>query len=240
MPSPDEILRALPDATTDAIPASSPETSSQTTIETPSANISTNPPANLPANKSPNASGNISGNVSGITSTNAAIEQQHEPQSMPARDIETQSSPDNSDTADAPQLNSLADIASLAEEKGEMLLAALIRNHVRLVALQPGLLEIALTGKPPEKFLGDLAQHLRHWTGARWLVSLSDEPAGKTLAETKAVAAAERRDTIARTPLVTKIAAIFPGATIEEISAIDAPVNELDKDTESDDEEDTD
>ena len=88
--------------------------------------------------------------------------------------------------------------------------------------------------------LGDLAQHLRHWTGARWLVSLSDEPAGKTLAETKAVAAAERRDTIARTPLVTKIAAIFPGATIEEISAIDAPVNELDKDTESDDEEDTD
>ena len=248
MPSPDEILRALPDATPDAIPAnspetipaSSPETSSQTTIETPSANISTNPPANLPANKSPNASGNISGNVSGITSTNAAIEQQHEPQSMPARDIETQSSPDNSDTADAPQLNSLADIASLAEEKGEMLLAALIRNHVRLVALQPGLLEIALTGKPPEKFLGDLAQHLRHWTGARWLVSLSDEPAGKTLAETKAVAAAERRDTIARTPLVTKIAAIFPGATIEEISAIDAPVNELDKDTESDDEEDTD
>ena len=240
MPSPDEILRALPDATPDAIPASSPETSSQTTIETPSANISTNPPANLPANKSPNASGNISGNVSGITSTNAAIEQQHEPQSMPARDIETQSSPDNSDTADAPQLNSLADIASLAEEKGEMLLAALVRNHVRLVALQPGLLEIALTGKPPEKFLGDLAQHLRHWTGARWLVSLSDEPAGKTLAETKAVAAAERRDTIARTPLVTKIAAIFPGATIEEISAIDAPVNELDKDTESDDEEDTD
>ena len=248
MPSPDEILRALPDATPDAIPANSPETipptspetSSQTTIETPSANISTNPPANLPANKSPNASGNISGNVSGITSTNAAIEQQHEPQSMPARDIETQSSPDNSDTADAPQLNSLADIASLAEEKGEMLLAALIRNHVRLVALQPGLLEIALTGKPPEKFLGDLAQHLRHWTGARWLVSLSDEPAGKTLAETKAVAAAERRDTIARTPLVTKITAVFPGATIEEISAIDAPVNELDKDTESDDEEDTD
>ena len=145
MPSPDEILRAFPDA----IPPSSPETSSQTTIETPSANISTNPPANLPANKSPNASGNISGNVSGITSTNAAIEQQHEPQSMPARDIETQSSPDNPDAADATQLNSLADIASLAEEKGEMLLAALVRNHVRLVALQPGLLEIALTGKPP-------------------------------------------------------------------------------------------
>ena len=151
-----------------------------------------------------------------------------------------QSAPDSPDTADAPQLSSLADIASLAEEKGEMLLAALIRNHVRLVALQPGLLEIALTGRPPENFLGDLARHLRHWTGARWLVSLSDEPAGKTLAQTKAAVAAERLDVIARTPLVAKITDIFPGATIEEITAIDAPVSELGKDTETDDEEDTD
>ena len=121
-----------------------------------------------------------------------------------------------------------------------MLLAALIRNHVRLVALQPGLLEIALSGKPPEKFLGDLAQHLRHWTGARWLVSLSDEPAGKTLAEAKADAAAESLDAIAKTPLVAKITSVFPGATIEDITAIDAPVNELGKDTDAYDEEDTD
>ena len=240
MPSPDEILRALPDVTPDTIPATSPETSSQTSIETPSASISTN----STANKSPNASGNISGSVLGKTSTSAAIDQQRDQtldqQSQPARDIEMQSAPDSPDTADAPQLSSLADIASLAEEKGEMLLAALIRNHVRLVALQPGLLEIALTGKPPENFLGDLARHLRHWTGARWLVSLSDEPAGKTLAQTKAAAAAERLDVIARTPLVAKITAIFPSATIEEISAIDTPVSELDKDTETDDEEDTD
>ena len=234
MPSPDEILRALPDVTPDAIPATSPETSSQTSIETPSASISTN----STANKTPNASGNISGSVSGTTSTSAAIDQQRDQpldqQSQPARDIEMQSAPDSPDTADTPQLSSLADIASLAEEKGEMLLAALIRNHVRLVALQPGLLEIALTGKPPENFLGDLARHLRHWTGARWLVSLSDEPAGKTLAQTKAAAAAERLDVIARTPLVAKITDIFPGATIEEITAIDAPVSELDKDTETD------
>lgn len=155
---------------------------------------------------------------------------------MPAQnsDADADAAPDRLAANDTPPLNTLADIATLAEDKGEMLLAALIRNHVRLVALQPGLLEIALSGKPPEKFLGDLAQHLRHWTGARWLVSLSDETAGKTLAEAKADAAAVRLDTIAKTPLVAKIISVFPGATIEDISAIDAPVTDPDKDTDTD------
>lgn len=236
MPSPDEILRALPDATSESTSENAPANAPTTTSDTASASIAASPSTNRPTS--------ASGNISATTSTNAAIDQQLDQQldqqSLPTQDIKTQSAPDSPDISDAPQLNSLADIATLAETKGEMLLAALIRNHVRLVALQPGLLEIALSGKPPEKFLGDLAQHLRHWTGARWLVSLSDESAGKTLAETKAAAAAERLDTIAKTPLVAKIVSIFPGATIEQISAIEAPVSELDKDTETYDEEDND
>jgi DNA polymerase-3 subunit gamma/tau len=180
--------------------------------------------------------------MSGAPSTNVAIQHQPDQQTVPAQnsDADADAAPDRLAANDTPPLNTLADIATLAEDKGEMLLAALIRNHVRLVALQPGLLEIALSGKPPEKFLGDLAQHLRHWTGARWLVSLSDETAGKTLAEAKADAAAERLDTIAKTPLVAKIISVFPGATIEGISAIDAPVTDPDKDTDTYNEEDPD
>ncbi|MGB2016171.1 MAG: DNA polymerase III subunit gamma/tau [Candidatus Puniceispirillum sp.] len=240
MPSPDEILRALPDTAANTTDGTTGGTSAGTAQETP-ASTAANPPANPPAS-TPSSSAppsdimSASGAMSATSSTNAAIEQQPEQQSWPAPDIATETAP----VSPTIQLNTLADIAALAEEKGEMLLAALIRNHVRLVALQPGLLEIALSGKPPEKFLGDLAQHLRHWTGARWLVSLSDEPAGKTLAEAKADAAAERLDAIAKTPLVAKITSVFPGATIEDITAIDAPVNELGKDTDAYDEEDTD
>ncbi|MGB1952857.1 MAG: DNA polymerase III subunit gamma/tau [Candidatus Puniceispirillum sp.] len=249
MPSPDEILRALPDITANATDGTTDGTSAGTPQELPAStptnqqasapsSSSTPPPAAMQASASDTMS--ASGAMSAAPSTSAAIEQQPEQQSWPARDINTETAADSPEAPTTIQLNTLADIAALAEEKGEMLLAALIRNHVRLVALQPGLLEIALSGKPPEKFLGDLAQHLRHWTGARWLVSLSDEPAGKTLAEAKADAAAERLDAIAKTPLVAKITSVFPGATIEDITAIDAPVNELGKDTDAYDEEDTD
>lgn len=249
MPSPDEILRALPDTaanTTDGTSAGTP----QQTLPSPPANppastpspSSATPPATMQASASDTMS--ASGTMTATSSTSAAIEQQPEQQSWPAPDIATETAPETAPVSPEPpatiQLNTLADIAALAEEKSEMLLAALIRNHVRLVALQPGLLEIALSGKPPEKFLGDLAQHLRHWTGARWLVSLSDEPAGKTLAEAKADAAAESLDAIAKTPLVAKITSVFPGATIEDITAIDAPVNEVGNDTDAYDEEDTD
>jgi DNA polymerase-3 subunit gamma/tau len=249
MPSPDEILRALPDTAanaTDGTSAGTPQESPASPPANPPASTPSSSSATPPATMQASASDimSASGTISATSSTSAAIEQQPEQQSWPAPDIATQTAPETAaDSPEAPatiQLNTLADIAALAEEKGEMLLAALIRNHVRLVALQPGLLEIALSGKPPEKFLGDLAQHLRHWTGARWLVSLSDEPAGKTLAEAKADAAAERLDAIAKTPLVAKITSVFPGATIEDITAIDAPVNELGKDTDAYDEEDTD
>ena len=117
----------------------------------------------------------------------------------------------------------LTDIVALAETHNEMLLAARIRNHVRLVALQSGRLEIALTGNAPETLAGDLAKQLGQWTGQRWLVSLSDEQGGTTLAEDAAAAAAKIHDAIAQDPLVTKIMEIFPGASIDSITAAASP-----------------
>ena len=118
-----------------------------------------------------------------------------------------------------PAVTSLADIVTLAEQANEMLLAARIRNHVRLVSLQTGRLQIALTGTAPEKLPGDIARYLSTWTGQRWLVSLSDAGGEKTLAEQQQEADSKLRDDLAATPLVAKILAFFPGAQIDEIKA---------------------
>ena len=118
-----------------------------------------------------------------------------------------------------PAVTSLADIVTLAEQANEMLLAARIRSHVRLVSLQTGRLQIALTGTAPEKLPGDIARYLSTWTGQRWLVSLSDEGGEKTLAEQQQEADSKLRDDLAATPLVAKILAFFPGAQIDEIKA---------------------
>ena len=115
------------------------------------------------------------------------------------------------------QLTSLASIVDLAETNGEMLLAARIRNHVRLVTLKPGNLQIALSGAAPDQLAGEIARSLSHWTGQRWLVSLSEFDGEETLAEHQRESDEKLRDTIASEPLVARILDVFPGASIDEI-----------------------
>jgi DNA polymerase-3 subunit gamma/tau len=113
--------------------------------------------------------------------------------------------------------SSLAEIVALAEANGEMLLAARIRNHVKLVSLKPGNLQIGLVGAAPDQLAGDIARYLSQWTGHRWLVSLSESGGAQTLAEEQRDADEKLRDTIASEPLVAQILDIFPGASIDEI-----------------------
>ena len=120
------------------------------------------------------------------------------------------------------KLTSLTSIVDLAETNGEMLLAARIRNHVRLVSLKPGNLQIALAGTAPDQLAGDIARFLSQWTGQRWLVSLSEFGGEETLNEHQRESDEKLRDTIANEPLVARILNIFPGASIDEIKTPEA------------------
>jgi len=119
--------------------------------------------------------------------------------------------------------SSLAEIVALAETNGEMLLAARIRNHVKLVSLKPGNLQIGLVGAAPDQLAGDIARYLSQWTGQRWLVSLSESGGSQTLAEEQHDADEKLRDTITSEPLVAQILDIFPGASIDEIKNPEPP-----------------
>ena len=125
------------------------------------------------------------------------------------------------------QLTSLTSIVDLAETNGEMLLAARIRNHVRLVSLKPGNLQIALAGAAPDQLAGDIARALSQWTGERWLVSLSESGGEETLAEHQRENDEKLRDTIASEPLVARILDIFPGASIDEIKTPETATAEI-------------
>ena len=117
-----------------------------------------------------------------------------------------------------PQPSSLLEISGLAEENGDPMLAAHVRNHVRLVRMQPGLLDISLTDGAPESLAGDMARRLSDWAGQRWMVSLSDGPGGQTIAEERRAAKQRQMEVIAETPLVKSITETFPGATIETVT----------------------
>ena len=150
------------------------------------------------------------------------------PASVPeAAPVPTPAPATEADPASPPQPSSLLEISELAEEHGDPMLAAHLRNHVRLVRMQPGLLDICLTDGAPDSLAGDMARRLSDWTGQRWMVSLSDGPGGQTIAEERRAAKQRQIDIIAEAPLVKSIAETFPGASIESVTPTEQQDEEL-------------
>ena len=80
-------------------------------------------------------------------------------------------------------LKSLADIVALADAKRDIAFKVLIKSCIRLVRIEPGRIDVGLTSDAPKMLLNELTTKLRAWTGRNWLVSLSKEEGGQTLAE---------------------------------------------------------
>ena len=142
-------------------------------------------------------------------------------------------------------IGSLADIAILADQHRDITLKVLLKRCVRPVRFEPGRIDVALTEDAPRTLLNDLTSRLRAWTGRAWLVSLSKEAGGQTLAEMENA----KRETAfldARNdPAVAAILARFPGAKVIDVRIPDAPAvqegdaeNELAVEPVADDEED--
>ncbi len=123
------------------------------------------------------------------------------------------------ETAEAPRvaIATLADIAALADRNRDLAFKVQFKHSVRPVGIQPGRIEVSLTADAPRTMLNDLSAKLKEWTGRNWIVSLSREEGGATLAEEE-----ERRRESAMTdaradPAVAAILDAFPGARIVNV-----------------------
>jgi DNA polymerase-3 subunit gamma/tau len=124
---------------------------------------------------------------------------------------------------EAVPVTSLADIAALADANRDMTFKVMLKRCVRLVRIEPGRLDLNLTGDAPKTLLGDLTVKLKAWTGRNWMVSLSREEGGPTLGE---IETSKRESAIldARSdPAVATILARFPGARIIDVRIPNAP-----------------
>ena len=125
--------------------------------------------------------------------------------------------------AQAPRLAHLADVAALAASRRDLKIKHAIEHFVRAVRIEEGRLEIAVAEGAPATLVGDLSARLSEWTGRRWLVVLSAERGGPTLAES----AAAERDALKRDvradPLVEAVLARFPGAEIVGVHRREEP-----------------
>ncbi|MER9581755.1 DNA polymerase III subunit gamma/tau [Mesorhizobium sp. M0276] len=127
--------------------------------------------------------------------------------------VETQSAP----------LKSLADIIALADAQRDIAFKVQVKSYIRLVRIEPGRIDVGLTSDAPKMLLNDLTTKLRAWTGRNWLVSLSKEEGGQTLAEMESAKRENAFLDAKSDPTVAAILARFPGAKIIDVRIPDAP-----------------
>ena len=133
---------------------------------------------------------------------------------------------------DAVPVRSMTELANLAEANREMAFKVLIRRAVRPVRIEPGHMEVSLTNDAPRTFLNDLTVKLKAWTGRHWLVSLSKEEGGPTLAEIEATKREVALTDAKADPTVAAILARFPGAKIIDVRLPTTP-EAVDADTDA-------
>jgi DNA polymerase-3 subunit gamma/tau len=115
-------------------------------------------------------------------------------------------------------LRSLAEAAALAGEKRDIRLKTALERQVRPIRFDPtGTIEVALTKDAPTDLAGELGRKLTDWTGQRWLVVVSRETGGETLAETRATTQTRLMDDARADPLVAAVLARFPGAQVVDV-----------------------
>ncbi|MER8865633.1 DNA polymerase III subunit gamma/tau [Mesorhizobium sp. M0751] len=120
-------------------------------------------------------------------------------------------------------VKSLADIVALADAQRDMAFKVLVKRCVRLVRIEPARIDVSLTDDAPKMLLNDLTAKLRAWTGRNWLVSLSKEEGGQTLAEMESTKRENAFLDAKSDPTVAAILARFPGAKIIDVRIPDAP-----------------
>ena len=120
-------------------------------------------------------------------------------------------------------VKSLQDIAALADANRDMLFKTQFKAFVRLVKIEPGRLEVSLTPDAAKSVVPDLSARLEKWTGRRWIVTVSREEGGPTLAEAETTRKNEAILDAKNDPAVAAILSRFPGAKIIDVRIPNAP-----------------
>ena len=136
--------------------------------------------------------------------------------------LAVQVQPLDSDNNDAvPEIKTMFDIAQVLEKSGEMVFAMHMRMYAHPVKIKDKTIEFRIADAAPDRLSQDLSQKLKAATGDRWVVSVSNQPGGPTLAQLADQDEANLRAHILEQPLVKNIVNLFPDAQLKEITSKD-------------------
>ena len=117
-------------------------------------------------------------------------------------------------------IKSITDMAKLARDKREMLLAFNIENHIRPIEITDGKLVCSFTDSAPNKLSFDLTKFLTTHTGINWVVETKLEGGKKTQSEVKEEKKNQQLAELKAHPVVGAVLNAFKGSKIEKIIPI--------------------
>ena len=116
----------------------------------------------------------------------------------------------------------LEDIEALLRQTQNLVLAGSVFQHVHLVSMKKGKLDIRLHPHANPELPGELSKKLREILDEPWMVTISKEGGQPTLAEKRDAAEQAALNAAKEHPLVKNTLIAFPGA---EVQLKDKPVN---------------
>ena len=105
-------------------------------------------------------------------------------------------------------------LINTVEQSGQLRLAQVMHDWVRVATLEPGELTYALAPGYPGDPSSELRDALLRATGERWQVTRIEGEAAPALRETAEAAAQAAREALLRDPLVEAAMAAFPAAEL--------------------------
>ena len=166
------------------------------------------PVMSAPANASGGASAALAQNPEGENQS------QVQPQAQPQAQLQARSMSE----ASLPDPLTFAEVVSLSEQKGEMILHANLISNVHLVKFEPGRIEFSPADHAPSDLSGKLSKFLNDHTPRRWVVTVSRASGAATIKQQGDALKAKERADAAKLELVSAVLKTFPGAEVTGVT----------------------
>ncbi len=122
-------------------------------------------------------------------------------------------------TPSAPtSISNIRDVVAVLEANGDMVLATQVSMFVHPVKIAEGLIEFRPAENAPPRLSQELSLALKAATSQRWVISISSQVGGDTIAQENDQADQALRTHILEQPLMQNIIKLFPDAKLKEIT----------------------
>jgi len=118
----------------------------------------------------------------------------------------------------------LAEVLALFDKHRELLIRSHLWSDIHLVRFEPSHIEFRAGPGAPKDLANRVGQLLSEWTGARWLIAVSEAEGEPSLREQEEGRERSLRNEVANDPLVQAVLETFPGATIAAVRERSAAV----------------